>query len=58
MIPVIIKGDVMGSVEALEEVLQSCQPEQLHINVIQSGVGNITETDIDTASSVKGRLES
>lgn len=43
-----------GSVEALVEVINSCQPKQLELEVVQSGVGNITESEVEIASSVGG----
>ena len=40
-VPLVVKGDVVGSVEALGGVLISRQPEQLRLNVVHSGVGAI-----------------
>ena len=53
-VPVVVKGDVMGSVEAVIEVLMSRQPEGVELNVIHSGVGPITESDVETASATNG----
>ncbi len=50
---VIIKGDVQGSVEAvigqLHELEQNKQEEEVRLVIKHSGVGNISETDIDLA---------
>ena len=51
---VIIKSDVAGSLEALEEILQSSQPEQIKVDIVHSGVGIITEEDIDIAATFRG----
>ena len=55
VVSLIIKGDVIGSVEVLEHVLNSSQqPKEIGIKVIHSGVGDINESDIDAAVSVDG----
>ncbi len=48
---VIIKGDVVGSVEALQESLLNIDVEGVKINIIHMGVGAITETDVTLASA-------
>jgi translation initiation factor IF-2 len=46
----IIKGDVDGSVEALADSLLKLSTEEIQVNVIQKGVGQITETDVNLAT--------
>ena len=53
-VPVVVKGDVVGSVEALVGVLTSRQPEQVGLNVVHSGVGAISESDVEMAASSGG----
>jgi translation initiation factor IF-2 len=48
---IIIRGDVDGSVEALKDSLLKLSTEEIQVNVIFSGVGAITETDIMLASA-------
>jgi len=50
-LPVIIKGDVTGSVEVLADSLQRMSTEKVRIKVIHSGVGAITESDVLLASA-------
>lgn len=50
-LPVIIKGDVDGSVEALSDSLQKLSTEEVAVNVVHKGVGQITESDILLASA-------
>ena len=45
----IIKGDVQGSVEALKNSLEKVDVEGVKINIIRTGVGAITDTDITLA---------
>ena len=54
--PLIIKGDVMGSVEALENIIKHRrQPQGFRLNVLYSGVGPISDSDMDMAISTKGQ---
>ena len=48
---VIIKADVQGSAEALASSLKKIEVENVKINIIHSGVGAITESDIILASA-------
>jgi translation initiation factor IF-2 len=45
----IIKGDVQGSIEAIKGSLEKISIEGVRINVVRSGVGTVTETDINLA---------
>lgn len=47
----IVKGDVDGSVEALSDSLLKLTTEEIAVNVIHSGVGQITESDVLLASA-------
>src|SRR5690625_1135883 len=48
---VIIKADVQGSAEALAASLRKIEVETVNINIIHTGVGAITESDIILASA-------
>ncbi len=50
-LPIILKGDVQGSVEVLAESLQAMSTEKVRLKVIHTGVGAITESDILLASA-------
>jgi translation initiation factor IF-2 len=47
----IVKGDVQGSVEALQDSLLKLGLDEVKIKVIHNGVGSITETDVMLASA-------
>jgi translation initiation factor IF-2 len=47
----VIKADVQGSVEALIQALAKLHTDEVRINIIHSGVGAITETDVMLASA-------
>ena len=48
---IVLKGDVQGSVEALLGELGKIQHPEVRVNVIHTGVGGITENDINLASA-------
>ena len=48
---VIIKGDVQGSVEALQGSLEKLSTDEIHLNVIRASAGAIIESDITLASA-------
>ena len=50
-VPVLIKGDVTGSVEAMAESLVKAGTEDVEVKVILKGIGGITESDIMLASA-------
>ena len=52
-INLIIKGDLQGSVEALQNSLMKLEVEGVKINIISSGVGAITDNDITLAVASK-----
>ena len=48
---IIVKGDVDGSVEALSDSLLKLSTEQIQVNVIHQGVGQISESDVSLAAA-------
>lgn len=48
---VIVKGDVDGSIEALSDSLLKLSTEQIQVNVISKGVGQISESDVLLATA-------
>ncbi len=48
-LPLIIKGDTHGSIEALKGSLETIEVEGANVEVIRSSVGTITETDVTLA---------
>src|SRR3989344_2597921 len=50
----IIKADVQGSLEAIEQILSTIKSEEVMINYIHTRVGNITESDVKLAASSRG----
>ncbi len=50
-LPLIVKGDVDGSVEALSDSLMKLSNEEVIVRVIHKGVGGISESDVLLASA-------
>lgn len=48
---IIIKSDVQGSIEAIEQILGAIPQEKVSVSYINTGVGNVTESDVRLASS-------
>ena len=50
----VIKTDVQGSAEAIENFIVKLSNDEVKANVIYKGVGAITESDVTLAGSSKG----
>ena len=50
-LPVIIKADVQGSLEAIKASLEKLRNDEVKVNVIHAGIGGITESDVSLASA-------
>ncbi|TMJ05244.1 MAG: translation initiation factor IF-2 [Alphaproteobacteria bacterium] len=49
--PLVIKGDVQGSIEAIAGALEKAGNEEVAARIIHSGVGGVTESDVTLAES-------
>jgi translation initiation factor IF-2 len=50
-LPIVIKGDVQGSVEAIGGSLQKVSTDEVAVRVLHSGVGGINESDVILAKA-------
>lgn len=50
-VPVVIKADVQGSVEAIVHALNRLSTDEVRVRILNSGVGAITESDVTLASA-------
>jgi translation initiation factor IF-2 len=48
---IVLKGDVQGSVEAIVGELEKIEHPEVRVNVIHTGVGGITENDVNLAAA-------
>ncbi len=51
LFPILIKGDVQGSVEAIVQALEKLGTEEVAAQVMHAGVGGITESDVNLATT-------
>ncbi len=49
VLPVVLKADVRGSLEAIQSALLDIGNEEVQVNVVTSGIGGITENDVNLA---------
>ncbi|MAQ55738.1 MAG: translation initiation factor IF-2, partial [Rhodospirillales bacterium] len=54
LVPIVVKGDVQGSVEAIIASLQKMSNDEVRVEVLHSGVGGINESDISLAAASGG----
>ena len=54
--PIIIKADTQGSVEAIKSSVSKFDNDEIKVNVVHSGTGGITESDVSLASSMNGLI--
>jgi translation initiation factor IF-2 len=52
----VVKADVAGSVEALKEALARLSSDEVRVNIVRSGVGALTDSDVMLASASDGIL--
>lgn len=50
-LPVIVKADVQGSLEAIKGTLADLKNEEVKVNIIHEGVGGVTESDVQLADA-------
>ncbi len=48
---IVVKADVQGSLEAIEQILSTIKSEEVAVQFIATGVGNVTESDVKIAES-------
>lgn len=56
VIPIIIKADFQGTVEAIEKEIKKLENDDVKIKIINCGVGNITENDVILAGCGENTL--
>ena len=52
-LPIIVKGDVDGSIEALSEQLSKISNDEVGVQIIHKSVGTISESDVLLAAASK-----
>ena len=55
-LPMVIKGDVHGSVEAVTNALENLSTDEVAVQVLHAGVGGITESDVVLAGASNAQI--
>ncbi len=55
-LPIVVKGDVQGSTEAIVQAMEKIGNEEVRVRVLHSGVGAITESDVTLADASKAPI--
>jgi translation initiation factor IF-2 len=55
-LPIVVKADVHGSIEAIAAALEKLSTEEVSVRVLHSGVGGITESDVSLAQASKALI--
>jgi len=53
---IIVKADVQGSIEPIKDSLQGLSTDKVQVNLIHTGSGNVTESDVMLAIASKGLI--
>ncbi|CAM8879258.1 unnamed protein product [Rhodiola kirilowii] len=53
-LPVVVKADVQGTVQAVTDALKTLNSPQVFVNIVHVGVGPISQSDVDFAQACGG----
>jgi len=56
IIPIVLKADVWGSIEAIEKEINKIKDENAEFRIVQKGVGPVSESDIKTVASCEDAI--
>ena len=52
-IDIVVKADQQGTLQAIEQQLDQLKHEEVEVQVLHAGLGTVTESDVDRASTVE-----
>ncbi len=55
-IPLLIKADVLGTIDAIQHELEKYESDRVLVRVIGTGVGNITDSDVQNVSATENAI--
>jgi len=56
VVPLLIKADVLGTIDAIKHELESFKSDRIAVRVIDAGVGDITDADVQNVSATKDAI--
>jgi len=55
-IPLLIKADVLGTIDAIQHELEKYESDRVMVRIIGTGVGNITDNDVQNVSATENAI--
>lgn len=56
VVPILIKADVLGTIDAIQHELDKFESDRIAVRVIETGVGDITASDVQNVSATKDAI--
>lgn len=56
VVPILIKADVLGTIDAIKHELEKFESNRIIVRVIDTGVGDISVSDVQNVSATKGAI--
>lgn len=56
VVPILIKADVLGTIDAIKHELEKLESDRIIVRVIDTGVGDISVSDVQNVSATKGAI--
>lgn len=56
VVPILIKADVLGTLDAIEHELEKFESDRINVRIIDKGVGDITVSDAQNVSATKDAI--
>jgi translation initiation factor IF-2 len=56
LLPIVLKADVQGSLEAIGQILGAIEHPEVALDIVAQGVGSITESDVKLAETSRARI--
>jgi translation initiation factor IF-2 len=56
LVPILIKADVLGTIDAIEHELEKFESERIIVKVIDTGVGDITASDVQNVAATPNAI--
>ncbi len=56
IVPILIKADVLGTIDAIKHELSSFESDRIAVRVIDASVGDISETDVQNVSATENAI--
>ncbi len=56
VVPILIKADVLGTIDAIKHELDSFESDRIAVRIIEANVGNVTAADVQNVSATENAI--